>query len=286
MSEPGSGSFDIEPLYRRANEGDPTAQRDLAVRLHNGDGVAQDPSAAGLWLQKAAEGGDAWAQTQYAIQLRQTRQPEDERASVEWLKRDAAQRDPRAHFTLGLHQHLGIGTTVDIESSAVSMTMAALGGFEDAKSQLARLATALPDTVWNAVFDRVQWAYLTFIIGPLVDGHLERLTTYRQHKDGTDDSVWLRYETETAEGLFKKTEPGSILDTLFDCAVCAKDVHVTRVIVQDQTLAAVTISMRDIVDASGRPVCFMPSREALDAVTAVLALIMARKWVRWSYTSF
>jgi hypothetical protein len=166
------------------------------------------------------------------------------------------------------------------------MTMAALGGFEDAKGPLTQMAKALPDATWNAVFDRVQWAYLTFIIGPLVDGHLEGLTTYRQHKDGTDDSVWLRYETETAEGLFKKTEPGSILDTLFDCAVCAKDVHVARVIIRDQTLAAVTISMRDIVDASGRPVCFMPSREALDLITELLGLMMARKWVRWSYTSF
>jgi hypothetical protein len=112
------------------------------------------------------------------------------------------------------------------------------------------------------------------------------LTTYKQQKDGTDDSVWLRYETETAQTLFKKTGPGSILDTLFGCAVSAKDVYVGRAIIQDQTLAAVTISMRNIVEASGRPVCFKPSREALDAVTGVMGLILARKWIRWSYTSF
>jgi hypothetical protein len=285
MSEPAPESSDIEALYRRANQGDPEAQRDLAIRLHKGDGVAQDPSAASFWLRKAAEGGDAWAQTQYAIQLRATKQPENERESVEWLRRAAEQAHPEAHFTLGLQQYMGIGTPIDVESALVGMTQAALGGFEYAKGPLAELAE-LSDTTWNAVFDRVQWAYLTFIIGPLVDGHLEGLTTYRQHEDGTDDSVWLRYETETAEGLFKKTEPGSILDTLFNCAVYAKDVHVGRVIVQDQTLAAVTIGMRDIVDASGRPVCFMPSREALDLITELLGLMMARKWVRWSYTSF
>jgi hypothetical protein len=36
------------------------------------------------------------------------------------------------------------------------MAMAALGGFEDAKGPLTQMAKVLPDTTWNAVFDRVQ----------------------------------------------------------------------------------------------------------------------------------
>src|SRR6266478_6039698 len=78
---------ELEDLRRRAKDGDPAAQRDLAVRLHSGDGLPQDRSSADLWLKKAAEGGDAWAQTQYAIQLRTTKVPTKERESVEWLKR-------------------------------------------------------------------------------------------------------------------------------------------------------------------------------------------------------
>jgi hypothetical protein len=35
------------------------------------------------------------------------------------------------------------------------MAMAALGGFEDAKGPLTQWQV-LPDTTWNAVFDRVQ----------------------------------------------------------------------------------------------------------------------------------
>jgi hypothetical protein len=55
---------------------------------------------------------------------------------------------------------------------------------------------------------------------------------------------------------------------------------------QSQTLAAVTISLRDIVDSSGSPVCYKPSEQALEAVVSVIALFCARQWVRWSYISF
>jgi hypothetical protein len=249
MPEPGLESSDLETLYRRANDGDSVAQCDLA------------------------------------IQLRSTKQPENERASVEWLKRAAEQGDPRAQFTLGLQQYWGIGTAIDLESALVSMTMASLGGFQDAVPALAQLAE-LPDANWSAVFDRVRWANLTFVMGPLIDGHLEGLTTYRQHEDGTDDAVWFRYETETAEMLFKKTVPGSILDEAFGYPVTAKEVFVGRAVIENQTLAAVTISLRDIVASNGNPVCFRPSNKALDLVTELIGLMTARKWVQWRYTSF
>jgi len=144
----------------------------------------------------------------------------------------------------------------------------------------------LPDGIWNAVFDRVQWPRLTFLMGPLLDGHLEGLTTHQQHKDGTDDSVWMRYETETAETIFNRTAAESILDTAFGCTVSVTDLYVGRAIIQDHTLAAVTISLRHIVDSRERPVCFSPSEPALDLITSLISMMAARKWVRWSYTSF
>jgi uncharacterized protein len=92
--------LDPEELFKRANEGDIDAQRDLAIRLYNGDGLPQDQPSASLWLKKAADGGDPWAQTTFAIQLRATKEPEKERESVEWLKRAVAQGDPRGQCTL------------------------------------------------------------------------------------------------------------------------------------------------------------------------------------------
>jgi TPR repeat protein len=210
MIELGPRTPDLATLYRQANDGDPAAQCDLAIRLHDGDGVPQDQSAASRWMKKAAEGGDPWAQTQYAIQLRSTGQQESQRESVEWLKRAVEQGDHRAQCTLGAQQHLGVGTPVDLQSALVNMTMASLGGFEGSTSLLAQSAAELPDINWNAVFERVRWAKLTFIMGPLVEGHLEGLTSNREHDDGTDDARWLQYETETAKNLFM-TAPGSIL---------------------------------------------------------------------------
>jgi hypothetical protein len=163
--------------------------------------------------------------------------------------------------------------------------MAALSGFEDAKAALAEMAD-LSDAIWNPVFDRVQWAQLTFLMGPLLDGHLEGLTTYQQHKDGGDDTVWMRYETETAEMIFDRAAAESILDTAFGCTVSVTDHYVGRAIIEDHTLAAVTISLRHIVNWRGRPVCFKPSEPALDLITSLIGMMAARKWVRWSYTSF
>jgi uncharacterized protein len=85
MVELGPKRSDIESLYRRAHDGVLAAQRDFAVCLHNGDGVPQHQAAAIVWMKKAAEGGDPWAQTQHAINLRSTGEPENQRESVEWL---------------------------------------------------------------------------------------------------------------------------------------------------------------------------------------------------------
>jgi hypothetical protein len=227
MSKPDSNSRDPETLYRRADDGDPAAQRDLAICLQNGDGVPQDQSTAHWWLKKAADGGDPWAQTQHAILLRSTKDPAKERESVEWLKRAVEQGDHRAQMTLGSQQYLGIGTPVDFEAALVSMIMASLGGAQGAEDLLAKLA-ALPDINSDAVFERVRWANLTFIMGPLVDGHLEGLTTNREHDDGTDEAPWLQYETEAAKNLFVAA-PVSILDAAFVCGpVTVKDVFVGR----------------------------------------------------------
>jgi len=81
---------DIYKLIVAAAAGDAEAQRDLAVRLHGGDGIHSDEDAARFWIRKAAEGGDAWSQTTYALQLSRTEEPEA-RERVWWLTRAAEQ---------------------------------------------------------------------------------------------------------------------------------------------------------------------------------------------------
>lgn len=47
----------VTELQRHATEGDPQACFELGDRLLNGDGIAADPVAARIWLEKAAQGG-------------------------------------------------------------------------------------------------------------------------------------------------------------------------------------------------------------------------------------
>jgi hypothetical protein len=275
MTATDLNSCDPMTLHDLAVAGDPSAQRVLAIRLHTGDGVQVDQQLAGFWLQKAAEHGDSWAQTQHAINLRLTGNPDHERESVEWLTRAVEQGDPWAQFTLGLQQYEGIGTAVDFDAALVNIIQASLGGFEDAGELLPKLLV-LPNIDRDAIFERVRWASLTFIMGPLVDGHLTGLRA--------DEALWFQYETDTADLVFVK---GSVLGTALDGGpITVKQVYVGRAIVEGETVAAVTINMRDMIDPGGNPVCVKPADKSLDAVTSVIGLMCARKWIRWSYMSY
>ena len=53
---------EVEELRARAEQGDATAQFNLAVMYHKGKGVPQDYAEAAKWYRKAAEQGHADAQ--------------------------------------------------------------------------------------------------------------------------------------------------------------------------------------------------------------------------------
>jgi hypothetical protein len=199
---------DLDDLSARANQGDAEAQRDLAIRFHNGEGVARDPDAAAKGLKQAAENGDPWAQTTYAIQLRTTKEPEKERESIRWLMLAADECDARARLTLATQQALGIGTEVDFESAAVNMIMSSLSGYEDARRLFAPLASSFEPEQWERIAGRVKWSRLTFFMGEpieeryaatfrqfqLATGDFE--TTQRPHEPDDDDPQELRHRAD------------------------------------------------------------------------------------------
>lgn len=276
---------EFEALINKAIGGDVESQRDLAVRLHNGDGVPKDESAAAVFLRRAAQGGDPWAQTTLAIELRDTKKPEKEEESVRWLLKAAGKRDPRARLTLGTQQFLGIGTPVDIESAAVNMIMASLAGFEGAKALAAEAIAALPETSRATVIERVQWSSIALVFGPLAPGHHDRIRESQKNDDGSEDALWLEYERETANILFgdKEQDGDSILTTVFGEKVAIRKFSVARADVRGQRVAATTISLRDIVLADGFPVYWKPDSEALTALNASLGYMGGRDWVQWFY---
>jgi hypothetical protein len=99
--------LELDALIGKALGGDVECQRYLAIRLHYADSAPHDKSAALIFLRKAAEGGDPWAQTTLAIELRNTKKPDKEEESVRWLSLAAEQRDARARLTLGTQQFSG-----------------------------------------------------------------------------------------------------------------------------------------------------------------------------------
>lgn len=200
--------LELDALIGKALGGDVECQRYLAIRLHYADSAPHDKSAALIFLRKAAEGGDPWAQTTLAIELRNTKKPDKEEESVRWLSLAAEQRDARARLTLGTQQFLGIGTPVDIESAAVNMIMASLAGFEGAKDLAAEVIAALPEPSRTKVIDRVNWAAITLVLGPLTEGHHDRVRESQENDDGSEDALWLQYERETADILFRDRTQG------------------------------------------------------------------------------
>jgi hypothetical protein len=282
---------DFEKLLERAESGDPSAQSDLAYAYYNGYGVAKDKNAAQHWLQKAVAGEDPWALTTYAIDLRTSGlRSGDQRAlaeSVRLLEIAAKMGDARAHLTLGFQLFLGIGTEKNPHRAAAELLMGTFAGSTDAAGYFEKLTPDIAPNEWPLVFNFVRWPILTFLMGPLAEGHLPGLTQNRLEDDGTDDAPWFQYERQTANSTFV-TSPGnkSLLDQLFGDSVTIKSVYVGRAIIDGERIAAVTINFGNVLLKTGHPPFHRPRNEDLDLVSTMIAAIDARKWLRWLYQSF
>ena len=162
-------SLNLDELLACGNVGDVEAQRELAIRFHNGDGVEYNEDAARAWLRVAAINGDAWSQRMHATVLRATEEPEKERESVYWLTLSAKQGDNEARYYLGAQQFLGVGTGVDVEAAAVNFVLASLNGHEMAQSAFRKIVPRLQPDSWASISARVNWAQLTFVMGKSAD---------------------------------------------------------------------------------------------------------------------
>jgi hypothetical protein len=279
--EPYAGENPIEPwppvdagaLLSRAETGDVEAQAELAYRLYNGDGVPVDTQAAFSWARRAADGGDAWAQTTIAILLRKTTDPDAERESITWLEKAAAQGDARARFNLGLQQMEGIGTALNPIEALANAVMASLSGFEEARKFVGEIGPKVDAEQWNRIASKVQWPNLMIALGPPADGTMTAL--YAKFVTGTDEqngqSEWLMLERKEAEALFMGQEGNaSILEAAFNAPATVRKLYVGRGIVGGEHVAVITIRLDDIRLADGSPVYQKPN----STVAAVGPLVL------------
>lgn len=279
---------DIYKLISAAAAGEVEAQRDLAIRLHEGHGIAQDDDASHYWIHKAAEAGDAWAQTTYALQLRPNDDPDVQKEKIKWFSRAGEQGDARALFNLGLRQFLGEGTAANPESAGVNMLKASLAGFEGAREAFETLKKITSDEQCAVIIERVEWPDLMFVLGPMAEGHMDVSRFLQDNDDGSEDAEWLRYERDAANAMFlgSKNQKGSILDSVFGEKVTVEQIYVGRSYFDGKIHVGVTINQRDIKLASGFPVYWQPLAEELNAAASLIGLIGARTWVRVNYLTF
>ncbi|HAM72148.1 MAG TPA: hypothetical protein DCM86_10940 [Verrucomicrobiales bacterium] len=102
-------------FQRAADQGVAEAQYRLAVCYLNGQGVAQDPDKATLFLRKAAEQGHAGAQDSLGVRYATGQGvPQNDTEAVKWFRRAAEQGHPVGQFNLGLAYAQGRGVPLDL----------------------------------------------------------------------------------------------------------------------------------------------------------------------------
>ena len=88
----------------------PTAQFNLGLMYHNGQGVPQDYREAVRWYRMAADQGDADAQFNLGVMYDNGRGvPQDYAEAVRWYRKAADQGYADAQFNLGVMYYNGRG---------------------------------------------------------------------------------------------------------------------------------------------------------------------------------
>jgi alpha/beta superfamily hydrolase len=124
--------------YRKAAEqGDAFAQTNLGVMYSDGQGVPQDYQQAVAWYRKAAEQGHAVAQTNLGVMYSSGQGvPQDYQQAVAWFRKAAEQGHASAQTGLGLRYMNGQGVPQDYQQAVAWFRKAAEQGHANAQNNL------------------------------------------------------------------------------------------------------------------------------------------------------
>ena len=120
-----------------AEQGDASAQFNLALMYDNGVGVLQDDAEAVKWYRKAAEQGHASAQNFLGYMYSKGQGvPQDYAEAVKWYRKAAEQGDADAQTNLGYMYGKGRGVLQDYVKAHIWYSLAAAqGGDQAAKNR-------------------------------------------------------------------------------------------------------------------------------------------------------
>jgi len=124
-------------LQKRAYQGIPEAQHDLATIYAAGTSVPQDYHRAAFWFTHAADGGVANANYNMGVIYHQgLGVPVDMAKALDWYAKAAELGHPEAMYNLGIAYIEGIGTKTDIEKGVSYFKRAAKAGVVQAAYNL------------------------------------------------------------------------------------------------------------------------------------------------------
>jgi TPR repeat protein len=119
--------------YRKAAEqGDAEAQTYLGGMYESGEGVTQDSAEAVKWYRKAAEQGYATAQTYLGRHYNGEGVTQDYAEAVKWLRKAAEQGDEEAQNNLGWMYEKGNGVLQDRIAAHMWLNIATANGNKNA----------------------------------------------------------------------------------------------------------------------------------------------------------
>ena len=127
----------LAQLQKRAYQGIPEAQHDLATLYAAGTMVPQDYHRAAFWFTKAADGGVANAHYNMGVIYHQgLGVPVDMAKALKWYEQAAELGHPEAMYNLGIAYVEGVGTKVDVDKGVSYFKRAAKAGVSQAAFNL------------------------------------------------------------------------------------------------------------------------------------------------------
>ncbi len=121
-----------------AEQGDVTAQFNIGLMYHKGQGVLQDFKEAAKWFRKAAEQDDVRAQRSLGSMYSNGQGvQQDYKEAVKWFRKAAEQGDAGSQFMLGWMYEQGKGVPQDYNESVKWLRLATDQGQVDAQLYLA-----------------------------------------------------------------------------------------------------------------------------------------------------
>ncbi|MCX7835590.1 MAG: serine/threonine-protein kinase, partial [bacterium] len=125
--------YKLQPLIKRAENGDADAQIQLGKLYEEGKDVQQNYKEAVKWYRKAAEQGNADAQNELGWMYSEGRGvPQDDAEAVKWYRKAAEQGHATAQYNLGWMYEQGRGVSQDNKEAVKWYRKSAEQGDKDA----------------------------------------------------------------------------------------------------------------------------------------------------------